>query len=279
LNDDHFQDAETITSAYEDPSPTDQQILRDNGYYRVLNLTQDVFNDAITSYHHNSIGGYHPAKLSIIEDVLNYQLRNKQPMNIQVLNMLNAKYIIAPGQQNQPVVQQNPQALGNCWFVKAVAFVKGPAEAMKALDSFNPKDTAVIEDSFKQDIPFSVQPDSTATIKFIKNDNDLITYASNSKANQLAMFSEIFYDRGWKAYVDDKEYPIIKADYALRALALPPGSHNIRFEFRPASYYNSAAIANIASIIAWLAVIGAIIAGVRKKGSQANSNLKAEAAK
>jgi len=265
LNDDKFQDADTVNNAYEQPSPIDQQILRDTGFYRVLDLTKDYSQEGYTSYFHNSLGGYSPAKLSLIEDLLTYQLRGRGSFNLQVLNMLNVKYIIAPGQQNQPQVQVNPAALGNCWFVKAIDFVKGPPEAMKALNNFNPKDTAVIEESFKPSIPFTPVADSTATIKLVKNDNDVINYTSSAKTNQLAIFSEIFYDRGWKAYVDGKEYPIIKADYALRALALPAGNHSIRFEFKPASYYQSDTIAGIASVITWLIVIGAIVVTLRTR--------------
>jgi hypothetical protein len=179
--------------------------------------------------------------------------------------MLNVKYIIFPGAKNQPQVQQNPDALGNCWFVKSVKFVPGPAAAMKALDNFNPRDTAVIEERFKASVPFTPSADSTASIKLVKNDNDVITYTSSAKTGQLAVFSEIFYDRGWKAYVDDKEYPILQADYVLRALALPAGQHNIRFEFKPASFYSSSAISLLASALVWVWVIAAVVVNLRKK--------------
>jgi hypothetical protein len=273
LNDDKFNDAETVASQLE-PTAVDKQILQDTGFYRVLNMTTDYFQDAYTSNFHNALGGYSPAKLSIVEDLLNYQLRGGKTLNLQVLNMLNTKYVIVPGQKNQPMVQQNPEALGNCWFVKAIEFVKGPAEAMKALNKFNPRDTAIIEESFKTSIPFGLEPDSTASIKLIKNDNDVINYTSSAKTNQLAVFSEIFYDRGWKAYVDGKEYPIIKADYALRALALPSGNHNIRFEFKPASYYSSSALANLASLLIWLGVIAAVVVAVRKQRAADTNNVK-----
>jgi uncharacterized membrane protein YfhO len=95
-------------------------------------------------------------------------------------------------------------------------------------------------------------PDSTAKIQLIKNDNDIITYTSNSGANQFAVFSEIYYDRGWKAYIDNKEVPIVRTDYVLRGLAVPAGNHAIRFEFKPASFYNSETISIIASAIVWL---------------------------
>jgi len=262
LAEDKFLDVETADQDMQ-PTPVDTQIMADTGFYRVLNLTRDYFQEGNTSYYHNSIGGYSPAKLSVIEDLLNYQLRG-QSFNNRVLDMLNVKYVIAPGQQNQQQVQVNPGAMGDVWFVKAVDYVATPAAAMKALNNFNPKDTAVIEDTFKAMITAAPVADSTASIQLIKNDNDVITYKSSAKTPQVAVFSQIYYDRGWKAYVDNKELPIIKADYALRALSLPAGNHDIRFEFKPASYYNSSTYATIASVLVWLTIIAAIVFEARK---------------
>lgn len=250
LTNNNFQDKEEQDASFFAPSAIDNEIKKDTGYYRVLNLTQDVFNDALTSYHHNSVGGYHPAKLSIYEDLLTYQLR-KSPMNLQVLNMLNTKYVIAPGQNNQPQLTINPDALGACWLVQHIQFVKDQAAGMKTLDNFNPSDTAIVEDIFKSSIPFMPEADSTAGISLLKNDFETVTYSYHAAKNQFAVFSEIFYDRGWKAYIDDKEAPIVKVDYALRGLALPAGNHNIRFEFKPQSFYmgEKVAIAGNATVL------------------------------
>lgn len=264
LNANSFQEPVELDANYFTPSQADQVIMQDTGYYRVFNLTQDVFNDALTSYFHNSVGGYHPAKLSITEDLLNYQLR-KQPLNIQVLNMLNTKYVIVPGPQNQPVVQQNPEALGPCWFVKSIDFEKGPNEAMQRISNFSPRDTAIVEESFKAAIPFMPVADSIASIRLIKNDNDIVTYQSSAATNQFAVFSEIYYASGWKAYIDDKEAPIVKTNYVLRGLAVPAGNHTIRFEFRPASYYDSSKFAIAGSAIAWLVIIAALVHWYRKQ--------------
>lgn len=264
LNNDSFQDQETIDENTTAPTQADVDIMKDTGYYRVLNLTTDVFNDAITSYHHLSVGGYHPAKLALTEDLLDFQLR-KQQMNINVLNMLNTKYVIVPGQNNQPVAQQNPANLGACWFVKAIEFKKGPAEVMKALDNFNPADTAIVEESAKSIIPFTPVADSAATISLVKNDNDIVTYKTSSTTNQFAVFSEIYYDRGWKAYIDNKEAPIVKTNYALRGLAVPAGTHDIRFEFKPASYYQSTNIAIASSAIGWVAIAATVFQMIRKR--------------
>ncbi|HEY1114499.1 MAG TPA: YfhO family protein [Chitinophagaceae bacterium] len=257
LNEDNFVEPDQYDAAFA-PSPADVQIKQDTGYYRVLNLTQDVFNDAITSYHHNSVGGYHPAKLSITEDLLTYQLRNKQPMNFQVLNMLNTKYIITGDQQSgQPMAQQNPEALGAAWFVKGLRFAPDGIGVMNALDNFNPRDTAVLAVSDQNRTTAPAASDSTASITLVKHDNDQMIYRSSNTVNGFGVFSEIFYDRGWKAYIDGKETPIIRTNYVLRGLNIPAGQHEIRFDFRPASYYTGETIALIANIIIFLLLIAA----------------------
>lgn len=265
LNDNNFQEEEAFNESNFRPTPVDLEILKDTTHARVFNLaTGDPFADAITSYHHRSVGGYHPAKLSIYEDLLENQLR-KQPMNMHVLDMLNAKYFIVPNQQTgQPMLQVNPNALGQAWFVKYISYVSSPAAAMKALNNFNPKDTAIVEDKFKTVIAAGPVADSTAAIRLVYNDNDEIKYQSSSKTNQFAVFSEIFYDRGWKATIDGQETPIIQTNYALRGLAIPAGNHTILFEFRPASYYNSLKAAVGASAFVWLLLIGALSTGFRK---------------
>ncbi|MFW2475747.1 MAG: YfhO family protein [Sediminibacterium sp.] len=265
LSEKNFQDAEVVNESQFAPTPIDQQILSDTTKPRVLNLTTDPYTDAITAYHHRSVGGYHPAKLSIYNDLIQFQL-NKQPMNIGVLNMLNTRYFIVPNPQNgQPGLQVNPAALGHVWFVKGIQYEKDPGAVMKAMNQFSPADTAIVEEQYKAAIPFAPEFDSTANIAQVLNDNDLIRYRSNSTKNQFAVFSEIFYDRGWKATIDGKEAPIVKVNYVLRGLAIPAGNHEIVFEFKPASYYNSAKIAVITSAPIWILLILAAFFSLRKK--------------
>jgi len=236
-----------------------------------LNLSggiENVFNDALTSYHFHSVGGYHPAKLSIVEDLLNYQLR-KQPINLKVLNMLNTKYIITADNNTHQYLPPNPDALGPVWFVKAIQFEKSPSEVMKGLNNFDPKDTALVEESYKPQLAASIQADSSATISLVNNDNDFIEYKSASKSNQFAVFSEIYYDRGWKAYIDGKESPIIPTNYVLRGMLIPEGNHKITFEFKPESFYNSSKAALIASALVWLLLIAAVIQSFRKEKQKA----------
>jgi len=266
LNENNYQDAVEYENNFT-PSPADLQILKDTGYYRVLNVTQGIssaFNGgALSSYFHKSIGGYHPAKLSIYQDLIERQLY-KFPNCIPVLNMLNTKYIIVPDQQSgQPSVQQNPQALGAAWLVKSLQFKESPVAIMDELSNFNPSETAVLYQKDKTAIS-AIQYDSTASIQLVKAENDQMSYAFNAATNQFAVFSEVFYDAGWKAYVDDKETPIFQTNYVLRGIQIPAGKHNIEFRFEPASYSVGSKAAIGSSVIIWLLLIGALAGAFRK---------------
>jgi len=268
LNADHFQENTDYDNTFK-PSAADEQILKDTGYFRVFDLSQGIpaaFNGgALTSYFHKSIGGYHPAKLSIYQDLVEKQLYNF-PNCLPVINMLNTKYIITPPQQNgqQLMVQQNLGALGACWFVKGIDYKKSPAEVMKALTSFNPKDTAVLEETANQKLTANPSKDSSSFIKLVNNDNDVVEYSSSSKNTEFAVFSEVYYDAGWVATIDGKESPIIRTNYVLRGLQVPAGNHKIVFEFKPASFTNSNKAAIGASALIWILLIGTVITSIRK---------------
>jgi hypothetical protein len=250
-------------------TPADIEIKKDTDpNYRVLNLTQDVFNDAITSYHHKSVGGYHAAKLSIYQDLIEYQLGRKE-FNPAVLNMLNTKYAIVADSSNRPVVQRNPGALGHAWLVKDIRWVKSPREEMLALDNFNPADTAIVQESFKASVPVAPKWDSTATIQLTQFDNDKLNYASKASTDQFAVFSEVYYDRGWKAFIDGKETPIVKVNYVLRGLAIPAGSHAIEFRFEPHSYSQGRQTTNAAQFaLVLLLAVGIFMEWRRNKAAE-----------
>jgi hypothetical protein len=162
-------------------------------------------------------------------------------------------------QNGQPLLTPNPDALGNCWFVKAVTFKKTPLEVMNTLTTFNTKDSAVVEDANKDLVKYDAINDSTAKISLVKNENDLVEYTSNSSTAKFAVFSEVYYNAGWKAFVDGKETTIVKTNYALRGLSVPAGQHKITFEFKPDSYYGSLKISVIASALIWLLLIGSVV--------------------
>ncbi len=254
----------------------DMQIKQDTSYYRVFDQTgpDGPFNDSKPSYYHNSIGGYHPAKLALYQDLYERQLSN---MNMQVFNMLNTKYfIVSDRASRQPVAQINPGALGPAWLVKAIRFVNNADEEMNALNSFNPRDTAIIDKREQAKIPFQPQFDPAASIRLLENRNDVIRYAFNAAANQFAVFSEIYYPRGWKAFIDGKEAPIVKVNYVLRGLAIPAGNHTIEFRFEPASYKTGNTISIVTGILSWLILLATLYFVFRAYNNQpANKPAKA----
>jgi hypothetical protein len=257
LSSDNYQEESEYQNNFV-ATPADKQIMEDKSFYRVFDLRQGVQNafnaGALTAYFHNSIGGYHPAKLSIYQDLIEHQLYNF-PNCLPSINMLNTKYVIQPDQSGKETVITNPEALGNAWFVKAVRFENTPIAVMNALTNFNPKDTAIVFNSDKGQITSLAGTDTAGKITLIKNDNDLITYKSSSRSGGYAVFSEVFYDKGWKAYIDNKESAIIRTNYVLRGLNVPAGEHEIRFEFKPASFYTGEKVASIAGIIIFIALL------------------------
>lgn len=262
LNKYNFGSKENYEASEFPLSPADQSILQDKDpNYRVLNTTagDPYASDSRTSYYHKSIGGYHPARLGIYDDLMEYQLYK---YNMSVLNMLNVKYFIQQEQQGGVGAAINPNALGNVWFVNTVKYVNGPVEEMKALDSFDAKTVAIVDNKFQAQLSGAVAADSTATIKQSAFDNENIKYESNSNAAHVAVFSEIYY-KDWHAYIDGKETPIAKANYVLRALLIPAGKHNIEFKFEPAAYRTGSTITAISGWLVSLLLLGFIVFSVR----------------
>ncbi|MBS0030465.1 YfhO family protein [Chitinophaga sp. 22321] len=248
MNENNFNDAVQMAD-YITPSAADEQILKDKDpYYRVINLTTNPFLDANTSYFHKSVGGQSPAKLWIYEDLIEHQLTKN---NMAVFNMLNTKYFIVPDQQSgQPIAQLNPGALGNAWFVKAISWVPDANTEMRALDHFNPKDTVIIDQRFRATTgAFTPAADSSATITLTKYGLNALKYTAQNNGEGLAVFSDIYYPAGWKAYIDGKESPIIRVNYALRGLKIPAGKHEIDFKFEPATFFLGRKIAGISSVL------------------------------
>ena len=253
LNKEDYQIADDYEAENFAPRPEDTRILQDKGYYRVFDLRAGgvaaAFNQgAMTAYFHKSIGGYHPAKLSIYQDLIEKQLYNF-PNCLPVIDMLNTKYVIDMDQQGQPVVKQNPGALGAAWFVKSIKWVNGPKEEMDALTSFNPRDTVIIDKKFQSVAGQAFSSTPGDSIFLIKADNDAISYQTKSATPQFAVFSEVYYDKGWKVFVDDKEAQYVKANYVLRAMPVPAGEHKIEFRFEPGSHKIGSMVTLICSVL------------------------------
>ena len=182
-----------------------------------------------------------------------------------VLNMLDTKYFLVPDQQTGNFsASKNDSAMGAAWFVKNVQTVNGPVEEIKALDNFDPAQTAFIDKAQDANIP-QLAFDSTAKIKLTKYTNDEIEYVSDAKSEQFAVFSEIYYSAGWNAYVDGKKMPYYKVNYLLRGMPVPAGHHTIVFKFEPASYKTGYTLATIGNILLYLFLIGGIYMSFRKK--------------
>jgi hypothetical protein len=221
----------------------DAAILNDKSYYRVYNL-QSPWNEARTSYYHHSLGGYHGAKIRRYQDlydssimketqslIANLQKGNTSFDNYGVLNMLNAKYIVYGPEAANVIV--NPSANGNAWFVKEVVNVASANDELKKTSEVNTRNVAVLDSKFQLANP---KFDSAAQIKITEFKPKYLKYESESSVDGLAVFSEIYYPKGWQAFIDGKETEILRADYVLRALNIPSGKHIIEFKFEPKAY-------------------------------------------
>ena len=264
----------TLHGSPNDPGAKDALQNDKDPHFRTFNLAPDRYNESITAYHYRCVGGYNPAKLSIYQDLIENQM--SQGLNPGVLNMLDTKYVLQPeGQQpNTFTVQRNGGALGACWLVKNIKYVNGAAAEMNALTGFNPADTAVVDASFKNIAGSANSSDSAASIRVVSYDNDVIKYSSQSSAASFAVFSEIYYPEGWKAYIDGKETPYCKADYVLRGLSVPAGKHDIEFKFHPSSYYTGQTLIYVGNIILFACIAGAVVFYIRQKKSLSVNPLK-----
>lgn len=274
LNADNFErkkkEAEFVMSV------ADQQILQDKDpNYRVLNLTVSTFNDATTSYFHKSIGGYHGAKLrryqELIENELGGEIQFLQSrlkevaddsslqfmmQRMNAINMLNAKYIIV-NPDAAPLTNKN--ALGNCWFVDEAKIVANADSEIAEVGKINPATTCIIDKRYANQIPSGFTKDASGTIKLTAYDPNQLEYQSQCSTPQVAVFSEVFYDKGWEAYVDGQKTDYFRCNYVLRGISVPAGKHKIEFRFNPSTYLTGERIALASSILIYLMLIGSII--------------------
>ncbi len=266
VNNDDFVRASKVESPFE-PTDVDKAILEDKSHYRVANFTVNPLNDASTSYFHKSIGGYHAAKPLRYQELFEYQIAAKS--NYEVLNMLDTKYIIGATKQGEMQVELNDSAYGNAWFVNDIIWVKNANEEIMALDSLK-KNKAVVHEKYRALIPKNGWVvDSTATIKLEKYQPDALIYKSSSHLPQVALFSEMYYPKGWKATVDGKEFEIFRANYVLRALYIPAGTHQIVFKFEPEVIRQGGTI-SLLSFILFIVAVGLVLGYIQLKKNRTN---------
>ena len=238
----------------------DRQILADTAMnYRVMDIPR--FNEAAPSYHHKTIGGYHAAKLTRYQDMIDRHLSHfatgqVSEADMNVLNMLNAKYVV----MSEKEVVENPAALGNAWLVNRVVYVDGADAEMNALDSIHPAVTAVADLRFRDVLGTSVLPKAQGdTIYETSYAPDRLTYRVKSGAGGLAVFSEVYFPWGWNVTIDGKEVTMGRVDYLLRAVRVPSGDHEIVMTYRPESVKVTGTLSLVSVIIIYVAVIAALL--------------------
>ena len=263
LNDSNFVSEKRIKLK---PSQTDQILdqyaaqFKDEDY-RVFDLSVNTFNDSYPSAFHHQIGGYSAAKLRRYQDIIDFYL--SRHINTCVLNMLNARYVVVPGQNGQAQVQRNPEALGNAWFVNTCQLVDDANAEILALNELNPADTAVIDKRFAEMVQGkNLERDSNSVITMVHQkpyNPDYLVYKTKTGKDQLAVFSEVYYDPDWRAYIDGKPADYFRANYILRAMVIPAGEHTIEFKNEAPLLHKWDNITLIISILMLCCMAGGIV--------------------
>lgn len=257
LNKDSFINKRSVESTIK-KRDIDELILMDKDLsYRVLDLTTNSFSDAKASFYYKNLGGYHAAKLMRFQEILENQFSGA--INEDVLDMFNTRYIISVDQSNQSErVNRRSSAAGNAWFVDRVSFVDSNAEEMRSLNSFDATKEAFVHKKFKSQVPVNkLGSKAGSSIKLISYHPDTLRYEYEANDDLFAVFSEVYYEKGWEAYIDGEPAPIIRTNYALRGLVVPEGAHEIEFVFAP----KSVRIGNMISLAGSL-VLGASFVGL-----------------
>jgi hypothetical protein len=281
LNSDNFVSKRNYQNSFA-PTAADTYILQDHDIFRVLNMTVSTFQDASTSYFHQSVGGYHGAKMERYQEIIDYHLIPEitkmgesfkeipEPWlvdtllkSMKVLNMLNTRYYIY-NPDTPPFV--NKYALGNAWFVDGYIPAANADDEIMSLSKADLATQAVIDKRYEasvQDMAFG--NDTSASIELSGYKPNHLTYSSTSSSERLAVFSEIYYDKGWNVYIDGQQADYFRADYLLRAMKVPAGKHTIEFIFHPVSFYTGEKISLASSVILLLLVAGSLLNWIKQR--------------
>ncbi len=272
LNDGLFVSDREAQNPYK-ATQADLDILKDKGDYRVLNMAVSTFNDASTSYFHQSIGGYHGAKMRRYQELIDFHIGSEMSLiserlgkikteaemdslflGLSTLNMLNTKYLIY---NPQAAPLENKHALGSAWLVSKVKLVDNADQEMAALKNNNPAKEVVISKKYQDQLSgYSEMEDPSAKISLISRSVNQMTYRYQGNENHLAVFSSIYYPKGWNAYVGGKIVPHFQANYVLRGMMLPKGNYEVVFKFEPSSFVIGQRVSFWSSLILVLIVLG-----------------------
>ncbi len=244
-------------------SEVDKYILNDKSHYRVYDL---VSGRSKPSYFHNSLNGYNAAELRRYREVFDFYIARN---NINVLNMLNTKYIVAQDEKGTPFPFENESSNGNAWFIKHLEKVASPDAEIKILDSLDNKNKAVYTshkavESLKN-IQLNYQVDSLSTIRLTEHKPNYLKYQSSNSNDGFAVFSEIYYPEGWKTFIDGNETNHIRVNYILRGMHIPAGNHIIEFKFDPDVVKTGSKITLASSILFGLLFIGGLFYEFKRK--------------
>lgn len=283
LNDDNFARKRRIETLIE-PTAADNMILQDKSQYRVLDANVNIFNDAKPSYFHKNIGGYHAAKLRRYQELINMQIEPEIGQlfgafghakafsdiaptldSLGVLNMLNMKYVIY-NKDAAPLV--NPYANGNAWFVNNVRIAENADQEMKLVGEIDTKHEMVVDKEFASVVLAKTTPDTTAHISLKSYLPNHLVYEFESKTDQMAVFSEVYYDKGWNAYINGQKVDYVRANYLLRAMPLKAGKYDVEFKFEPVSYSLGNTIALSSSVVMILSLLGFALLQWKKSKKQ-----------
>jgi hypothetical protein len=231
VNNDNFVSALKVDKPYR-ANAADKEILKDKGHFRVLDMSSEgQSKPGRAAYFHNSLMGYSAARMGRYNELLDFHVYKN---NMNVLNMLNTKYIIAE-EQGTIFPYTNTEANGNAWFVSKLKVVNTANEEIIALDSLDTKTTAVLEKYMASTNKLKpiYQVDSVASIQLKAHKPNYLKYESTNARVGLAVFSENYYEQGWHAYINGNVVPHLRVNYVLRALEIPKGNHTIEFKFEP----------------------------------------------
>ena len=211
-------------------SEIDNEILLDTLDYRVFNLSTGLSN-ASSSYYHNSLNGYHAAKLRRFQEYYDYLTFHD---NEKLFNSLNVKYLIGKDDQDQDQLYVNPEALGNAWAVDSLLVLDNPDELLNKLKDTDISKIALgLKNSTPKDLPKIFDSKDLIEIEKVKNSSAHLTYNYNALSDQLIVFSEIYYPSGWEVFVDGDKSNFFDVNYLLRGMLIPKGKHKIEFYFSP----------------------------------------------
>lgn len=251
----------------------------------MANLAGNTFNDAQTSYHHKSIGGYSGVKLRRYQDLIDFYLQGElqqgyraiaqaqgrmtqvDPDTFKILNMLNTKYFILSGSDGNTVPVENPYRYGNAWFPNQIQWVVNADEEILALPKTDLQHVAIVDQRYRDRVQGErFEPDSTASIVNTLCKPDHLQYQYNSSRDQLVVFSEVFYDKGgWDVTLDGQPVSHFRADYILRAMTIPAGKHEIDFHYTPHARVLGCKVSNIASVVCIMVILLGLALGMKRQ--------------